>query len=371
MYKAKVLVTDASYKHTLGAVRSLARAGYYVECIGANCELSALSKYARRAPMFKTSFSNEGFKQFLAFLSQQPYDVLLPIGGHSVGLVSKHITAFQSLCRVPLASPELIAIAFDKLATIELARNLGIKYPRTWLIEENRPSISFPLVIKRRNELHRYQPPKYVHNMSELKLILNKWHGPSPIMQEYIEGEGQGFFALYQNGKCKRVFMHRRIREVPPSGGASCCAESIFERDLLEQGMKVLDALNWHGVAMVEFKRAPISGELYLMEINPKFWGSLDLALCAGVNFPALAVQVALDEKLEYSEDYKVGLRFHWPLDGETNYIWQRPQSIIDVFKDFLDPSTKSNIRWNDPLPHLYSLVKSSHRLLRLILGAK
>jgi predicted ATP-grasp superfamily ATP-dependent carboligase len=88
--------------------------------------------------------------------------------------------------------------------------------------------------------------------------------------------------------------MHRRLRETPPSGGPSSCAVSIFENDLKSAGIKLLDHLQWHGVAMAEFKRDAKSSQLYLLEINPKFWGSLDLALDSGVDFPALAARVAL-----------------------------------------------------------------------------
>ena len=109
--------------------------------------------------------------------------------------------------------------------------------------------------------------------------------GHGVLVQEYISGFGVGFFALFDHGQPKRVFMHRRLREMPISGGASTAACAYYDETLKEYGLRILSALQWHGVAMVEFKRQQSPDRLVLMEINPKFWGSVELALEAGVDF--------------------------------------------------------------------------------------
>ena len=99
--------------------------------------------------------------------------------------------------------------------------------------------------------------------------------------------------------------MHRRVRENPPTGGASVCAVSIYDGKLLDYGRRLLDALNWHGVAMVEFKRDRLSGELYLMEINPKLWGSHDLAIASGMDFSSALVDMSMGSLSDKYENYK------------------------------------------------------------------
>ena len=81
------------------------------------------------------------------------------------------------------------------------------------------------------------------------------------MIQEYIQGSGYGFFAIYENGNLKEFFMHKRIRENPITGGSSVCAKSIYEPKLFRYGKDLLDKLNWHGVAMVEFKKDSKSGK--------------------------------------------------------------------------------------------------------------
>ena len=108
---------------------------------------------------------------------------------------------------------------------------------------------------------------------------------PETVLQEYIPGHGCGLFATYQNGACKRVFMHRRVREYPATGGVSSCAESFYDARLEFYGTRMLDALHWHGVAMVEFRRDARDGEYKLMEINPKFSPAVQgLASLEGAN---------------------------------------------------------------------------------------
>ena len=70
--------------------------------------------------------------------------------------------------------------------------------------------------------------------------------------------------------------------------------------------------MRWQGVAMVEFKRDAKTGTPYLMEINGRFWGSLQLAVDAGVDFPALVVAAALGHQPLPVLQYRIGVRSRW-----------------------------------------------------------
>jgi hypothetical protein len=292
-----------------------------------------------------------------------------------VQLVAKHKAEIEQYCRVPLVSDKTVALCLDKVATASIADQIGLNVPRVWgftsltQLKEQITELTFPVVVKNRNEIFKGKPA-YAYNADQLLKIIANWGRglpleamSFPLIQQYVEGIGCGFFALYQNGECKCVFMHRRVREIPPSGGASCCAMSIYEPDLMTAGKALLDALKWRGVAMVEFKRERKTGQLYLMEINPKFWGSLDLALASGVNFPVLDVRMALGEDISYSADYQIGVKFHWPLDGEIQHVAKKPSAVFPVLLDFLDPRVKSNLWLSDLVPAIFSLYRESKHL--------
>ncbi|HEY3417519.1 MAG TPA: ATP-grasp domain-containing protein [Armatimonadota bacterium] len=372
-----VLVTDAGYPQTLGAVRALARAGYRVDAIGQGKHVVRCSRYLTRIAYDDRRFTEEHFPEFLAFLRDAHYDVLLPIGAKSVLLAAAHLPEISQHCAVPLPSPAAIETCMDKLRVYQLALQQGVLAPRTWHITSSddlevvRQEAAFPVVLKGRYEVDP-RPCHYVTAPEELSPAFTAWcaqggEGAETLAQEYIQGEGCGFFGLYQHGELRRCFMHRRLREVPATGGASCCAESIFAQDLLDAGEALMAPLQWHGVVMVEFKRQRDTGTLYLMEINAKFWGSLDLAIAAGVNFPALAAQVALGEDVPRSCAYAVGLRYHWPFgDGELLHLRQRPRDWGAFLRDCLNPRVKSNVWYTDLLPTLRLALKDVAHLLGL-----
>ena len=377
--KIKILITDGDYKHTLGAIRYLSKAGFQVDSIGPSVSISRWSRYNSRVVFNKSCFCERQIKRFLKFLKAAQYDVLLPIGAKSVYIVSKFRDEIEKYCRVPVASFDQVKVCMDKVKTYAMADNLKMRVPKVWAFESIEElyacidEIKYPVVIKGRHETQK-DKVLYAHNKDQMIEGINTWGKnlalpvPSfPIIQQYIKGTGCGFFALYQKGECKQVFMHRRIRQTPPSGGPSCCSVSIFESDLLSAGKQLLDKLNWHGVAMIEFKREANTGNLFLMEINPKFWGSLELSLACGVNFPALAVWMAMGKRLSYRDKYPVGLRFHWPINGELDHIMENPRAIMPVVLDCMNPKVKSNLWLKDPGPACFSLFQESKKLVRRV----
>jgi predicted ATP-grasp superfamily ATP-dependent carboligase len=190
----------------------------------------------------------------------------------------------------------------------------------------------------------------YVNTPQELLKIDRK----EVLIQEFIPGQGYGFYGLFHEGKPRAIFMHKRRREFPVTGGASTAAESYYDEDLKEQGIRLLSRLNWHGVAMVEMKRDTRDGEFKLMEINPKFWGSLDLSIHAGVNFPYLAARMALDGDVEPVMEYDRDTKLRWLFPQDLLHLLARPRSAQQFVADFFDPKMKTSLCWDDPIPDLY-----------------
>jgi predicted ATP-grasp superfamily ATP-dependent carboligase len=155
----------------------------------------------------------------------------------------------------------------------------------------------------------------YANSVQELKetVARHEYLSQHPfLIQEYIAGTAQGIFALYDHGRPTAFFAHCRVRENPPSGGVSVLSESIpINPEQQRMAQAILDSVGWHGVAMVEFKVAP-DGAPYLMEVNGRFWGSLQLAIDAGVDFPWLLFQLATGKDLDEVNAYSIGVRWRW-----------------------------------------------------------
>ena len=154
----------------------------------------------------------------------------------------------------------------------------------------------------------------YAESLDELRVQLRSLpRGAFPVLlQQRIVGPGVGIFLLIRKGEVLAQFAHRRIREKPPSGGVSVYRESIpANPELVSRSRALLERFDWEGVAMVEYKIDAQSGAPFLMEINGRFWGSLQLAIDAGVDFPVLLLRSQRGEGVTMPQ-YKSGVRSRW-----------------------------------------------------------
>ena len=147
----------------------------------------------------------------------------------------------------------------------------------------------------------------------------------------------------YQNGNPVAAFSHKRIREKPPSGGVSVFRESApLDPLALEFSEKLLDVLNWNGIAMVEFKIDERDNRPKLMEINGRFWGSLQLAIDAGVDFPALLVK-SITDTIPKNYEYRVGVKTRW-LWGDIDALLLRLLKSNGTLQ--LPPNSPNKLRY-------------------------
>ncbi|HKM67276.1 MAG TPA: hypothetical protein VJX70_08935 [Candidatus Acidoferrum sp.] len=373
----RVLVSDEHYKSSLGIVRHLGRLGAQVSLLACSKNsLACRSRYCHEVIVSRTESLEGLIETALQAVERKHFDLMMPVSYTMTLALAQRREQFVPHTHLELLESATIERAANKVRMVDLAGKLGVPAPRTFRASDL-PScgkgLMFPLVVKPQKESPGRPPIRYASDYEELNNILSGQTDGKPrdledtLVQEYIPGHGCGFFATYQKGACKRVFMHRRVREYPANGGVSTCAESFYDAKLQLYGRRMLDALSWHGVAMVEFRRDSRDGEYKLMEINPKFWGSVDLPLAAGADFAGDLCQMALGRTLAFTDRYQRNLRFQWPLSGHGDlfHLWTRPQSIFDVALDFLNPRVKSNVWPSDFAPNLMELRGLAVQLLR------
>ena len=360
---SKILVTDGGYSHALCIIRSLTSLGHIVDCIGHPLCLSSFSFYLNKCAYKQSKFKAKYISEFLSFLEKEKYDFLIPIGADSVSLVNKYRNEIHKKVRINLAPEESIKSCFSKDKLLEIAQELGIPTPKRYKKDEfknffkNNFKLQSKLVIKPSSELSN-EKVIYTKNIKEISYYLKS--DEKFLVQDYISGYGVGFFAIYDNGNLKNFFMHKRIRENPPSGGSSVCAQSIFDPNLYKYGKQILDKLKWHGVAMVEFKKTYEKDELYLMEVNPKFWASHDLAIEAGINFAEKYLEIVekknsikkINNKVIYSLDKK----FQWLARDLSSSLF-RPIRFFNVINTFLSFKAHNNLHLKDPFCSIYLIA--------------
>jgi predicted ATP-grasp superfamily ATP-dependent carboligase len=188
------------------------------------------------------------------------------------------------------------------------------------------------------------------------------------LAQEAISGPGIGVFLLLYGGRVLARFAHERVLEKPPSGGVSVLSQSRpIDEELFEKSVRLLEALGWSGVAMVEYKRDATTGEPVLMEINGRFWGSLQLAIDAGVDFPALVAEAALGGDPAPVLDYRPArMRWEW---GHVDHLIARlrtPGGFRAIPAWLAAFSARGEIlRIGDPAPFLRETVGWARALFK------
>jgi protein-tyrosine-phosphatase/predicted ATP-grasp superfamily ATP-dependent carboligase len=248
--------------------------------------------------------------------------------------------------------------ALNKQRTCELAARLHIPVPKTALIDlgSKLPAVEqYPVVLKPiqsavvSEEGVIFLAPEIVKNESERIAVLEKWLPYVSVQQqEYVAGHGLGIDFLFNQGKKVWYFAHERVHEYPLTGGASTYRHSLYpDSRLLDRAEQLLTVLHWHGVAMVEFKVSR-DGSFYLMEINPRLWGSLALSIDAGVNFPLGLWQIASNEALSPQPAYRVPY-YTRDLINDLQWQWENfrsnhrealllTRSRIRCFAEYLRP---------------------------------
>ncbi len=327
----KVLVLDADQRSALAIIRSLGRRGLNVTAghhRSSALALGAASKYAAGTVRYPDpAISARSFvSEIMALADRLAIDTIIPATDSTTMLLVSQpdSSKFVRLAAPTASSYEALT---DKARLIELAGRLGIPVPVTQIadtatgIETAAHDIGFPIVLKPARS--RYlkgdrilstgvqivtDPVALTH-----ALRTQEWVSDIPcLVQRFVPGHGAGIFALHGPSGPIAWFAHRRIREKPPTGGVSVLCESVPVDPVMQSiASKLLAAASWIGVAMIEFRVAD-DGTPYLMEVNGRFWGSLQLAIDCGIDFPWLLYQITHGLSVAEPQAYAVGNRLRW-----------------------------------------------------------
>jgi len=351
----KVLVTDGDNRAALAVTRSLGRLGHEV-IVGEKRTpaLAQVSRYCRGRVVYPDPVSAPGeFVQWLASaIRDLGIDVLIPISDITTLTITDSRQALGSRCAIPFASADVVARAADKVDVLQTAERVGVGVPRSVVVEDPQvipdTDFGYPVVVKphrsrvKTAEGWKSTAVSYAADRAALgrDLARRPRHEFPVLLQERIVGPGFGVFACYHEGSAVALFSHRRLRERPPWGGVSVLSESVEMCPVArDEATRLLDELGWHGVAMVEFKRDERDGRPKLMEINGRFWGSLQLAIDAGVDFPALLLHSAAGGRFEPQVPYRVGVRNRW-LWGDVDSL------LVSLFGGSGAPELERGARW-------------------------
>jgi protein-tyrosine-phosphatase/predicted ATP-grasp superfamily ATP-dependent carboligase len=325
--------------------------------------------------------STEFLQRMQEQIQTNGYDVLIPCSDSTLVACMSHYHELSRLLHVACPPPIITQRVLSKLSTLQIAQQCAISVPKTYPllsledVEAAQAILQFPLIAKPKEKFHpgTFKTRRFQTAVELAKAFLeNPEFGARNLIQECCTGAGLGVEVLFHHGEAVAAFQHRRLKELPATGGVSvlAIAEKI-DPHLLDQSIRLLRALEWEGVAMVEFLFDAVTGTATLMEVNGRYWGSLPLAVHAGVDFPYWHWQVIHGQTPDVSFPHRISLRARWlcgdfqrlhgvffPSSRTATLPQDRWKELLRFISDFR-PSTREMLwSWRDPVPAVAEITR-------------
>jgi len=373
-----VLVFNAVPHVVVAVARSLHRQGIpvtFAHVDGGATPASRAFQNSVRLPSHRVA-PDEFIDALCAVIESQGHDMLIPCSDPGLAAALEHYDRLSSLLHVGCPAADIVRSVLDKGRTMQAAEACGILTPADCALpdlrtlESQRNRLQFPVVAKplsKEDERKHAFKMRYFATFEDLRdaFLLDPGFGVHNLLQEFCPGDGVGIEILFHRNQPLTMFQHRRLKEFPVSGGGSVTSVSEPLDPLLgEQAVALLRELKWEGVAMVEFKCDRAQGKSVLMEVNGRYWGSLPLAIGAGIDFPFYEWQLAHGQQPVIPSSYRAGLRFRW-LGGDIRRLGSlfdqskgdgfplpsKTGESIRFLKDFAGPTCPAIWSWTDPMP--------------------
>ena len=399
-----VLVLDAEYRQSLTCMRAFGRSGLRVGAAATQSGAWAPSFRSRWCSMsaLVTGFARDADRyvdDVLKLVEEHDVELIVPAHDGSIAALRARRAEVEARTALPIGSEAAIELAVSKERTIDLARQLGIRVPRTVAardLSDVRAAtrlLGLPVVVKpveswagsvsggARFGSSCALSAAEAERSAEPLLAL----GGKVLVQEWLPGHREAVSVLRAGGRSWAQFAQRSYREWPVLGGASVFYQSITLRpELAGPTENLLQAMDLDGCSVVEF-RGDRRGEPVLMEVNPRMAGSVSLAVSCGVDFPGMLRSWALGQPLQPITQYPIGRRLRW-LAGDISSLRNnmaqlgspdavsRTRAVATFLSDFIThPSAIDPVDWADLRPAAVELKdvvagytgKGVQRLLR------
>lgn len=372
------VITDVRYRMSVSVIRDLSRAGIRViACESESCVNDPKSPplgFFSRCCAQAVALPPEHYFDALFALCEQTYraegekPALLPVGAATQAFLAQDEvrSRFSAVAGLCLPTTQQLAQFNDKSAVHELARQLGIPVPKSARADSAAGWDLYPCVVKPLcgeafclTAAQRYIIAQNRQQADEAIRHFMQITGETPLLQEYLPGDGYGCSVMCQDGNIACSLGHHRLREYPVSGGPSSCCESVHDTRMLKYAEQMVQKTAYTGPAMFEFK-ADAAGQPRLLEINPRIWGSYPLTRAAGSGMSAVWFALAYNAGNPASpindvvSDVIIGKKMRFfpsDLAAGISYIRKgQPARGLKAFHPFLRDGL---FEWRDMMPAL------------------
>lgn len=235
--------------------------------------------------------------------------VLLPTHDESVVII-RHRNEFPADLIIPYESDEKLMLLSNKAVSTEIARKVGVSVPEVYQsVEEVK---SYPVVFKTviGNSAKGVYFPK---SKEELHKLMEEYKDKETLLQEWVGGTDYSVDCVRWDGFCKTSVYHALVTKT--DGGGTTTQREIVNMPQLEiEAMKLMEAVDFHGVCGLDFRYDLEKNRVAYIETNARFTGGLATPVAAGFDIPWVLYKLATEGKFEESINVRIGTRTKWIL---------------------------------------------------------
>jgi predicted ATP-grasp superfamily ATP-dependent carboligase len=365
----RVLITDAEGRATLAACRDLRSSGYEVDAVASRGPAAAqwsLSCSRRlRAP--DPRVDRAAFVESLhVLLEERNYDVLLPGSDAALHAISEHRDRLSPLVALGLPPHEVVIRALSKTTAVEACSHTRLAAPPTEIansLDEARVAASehgFPLIVKPSTSVRpdgpglRQRSSRLVRDDQELAATVEDF-GLPVLIQRRLRGSVHSLGGVFAAGGLLAAAHSRYERTWPPEAGNVSCSVSLPVPDgLREDAIELLGGLGWRGIFELELL-ADDDGGFAMIDLNPRIYGSLALAVHADAALPTIWCETLLGDVGEvHFRDARGGVWYRWEDAEARNALLCLRSGRIGELLGVLKPhrhTVHAQFRLRDPAP--------------------
>lgn len=312
------LVTDAHIPSAVSGIRALGRTGLAVAALAPHRSAAGLwSRYSASRTVGPDSVTDpDGFVAAVQRVVERHGRLVVYPGQDEAlnALVAASLTADATL---PYPGPEPLAALRDKSRLADLATDAGLATPSTLASGPADELLSADLpdgaVVKPSQPGGGFAEVRLADSHDDLRAVLATVPSDEEVvLQERLSGRLMAMSVVVdRDGRLARRFQQMALRTWPPDAGISSLAVSVDPDEALAEACRaLLAAAGYWGLAQLQFIDSP--GGRRLIDVNTRFYGSLALALAAGVNLPAAWHAVTLERPAGAPEPYRAGVSYRW-----------------------------------------------------------
>lgn len=366
-----VIVTNAKNRIAYNIVRSLGQKGIEVHTSDfVPLSMAFVSRYSKGHFLYPSPFSyQEDFIEcIIKNIDSLRADVLIPVFEETF-LVAKFKDELSKHVKMVIPDYDQILTAHNKDRWVPVADKLNIPVPETYTIDELRnksakiKELPFPVLIKPKQgggawAISQINSPKEIED-----LLNHETHIDLPwdrfFVQEKILGETHCVAMLFRRGEYRAKVTYKQLRDYPVTGGQATLRVSLYNEQAEDYFKKILEVLKWHGICQADFVIDRKTRIPYLIDINPRFWGSLVQGIASGVDFPYLLYKIAIAGDVKPVNGFKKNIMTRWiggDIRGFSQYLKQsnnKAKFLKDFFFYNSDNVTYDDFDIKDPLPFL------------------